>query len=70
VLLYYYIVNVIIFQLKIIIANNEEVFTEAGDTNISSRRFKTDTFLYYYLESGQVNIEDTIFNLNPRVLTL
>jgi hypothetical protein len=53
-----------------VVANNKEVFAEAGDASVSSRRFKTDTFLYYRLEPGQVDIEDAIFDLNPRVLTL
>jgi hypothetical protein len=51
-------------------ANNEEVFTEAGDINVSSRHSKMDAFLHYYLEPDQVNIKDVTFNLNPRVLTL
>jgi hypothetical protein len=32
------------------VANNKEVFVEAGDVSVSSRYFKTDTFLYYRLE--------------------
>jgi hypothetical protein len=43
---------------------------EAGDASVSSRRSKTDTFLYYRPEPGQVNIGDIIFDLDPRVLTL
>jgi hypothetical protein len=70
VLLYYYIVNVTIFQLKVIIANDKEVFVEAGDASVSSRHFKIDTFLYYRLEPGQVEVRDITFNLDPRVLTL
>jgi hypothetical protein len=53
-----------------VIANNEEVFAEAGDTSVSSRYFKMDAFLYYRLEPGQMDVEDATFNLDPRVLTL
>jgi hypothetical protein len=53
-----------------VVADDEEVFTEAGDASVSSRRSKMDTFLHYYLEPGQVEVEDAIFNLHPRVLTL
>jgi hypothetical protein len=70
VLLYYYIVDVAIFQLKVVAANNEKIFAEAGDANVSSRRFKIDAFLHYRLEPGQVDIRDATFNLHPRVLTL
>jgi hypothetical protein len=34
------------------IADDEEVFAKAGDANVSSRYFKIDAFLYYYLESN------------------
>jgi hypothetical protein len=70
VLLYCRTVDVIIFQLKIVAANDEEVFTKAGDASVSSRRSETDAFLYYRLEPGQVDVRDATFDLYPRVLTL
>jgi hypothetical protein len=51
-------------------ANDKEAFAEAGDASVSSRRSKTDTFLHYRLEPGQVDVRDATFNLDPRVLTL
>jgi hypothetical protein len=70
VLLYYRTIDVIIFQLKVVVANDEEVFAEAGDAGVFSRYFKTDAFLYCRLEPGQVEVGDATFNLDPRVLTL
>jgi hypothetical protein len=51
-LLCYRTVDVTIFQLEVIAANDEEAFAEAGDASVSSRRSETDTFLYYRLEPG------------------
>jgi hypothetical protein len=70
VLLRYYIVDVTIFQLEVVAANNEEVFAEVGDANVSSRRSETDAFLHCRLEPGQMDIRDATFDLDPRVLTL
>jgi hypothetical protein len=70
VLLYYRTVDIIIFQLKVVAANNKEAFAEAGDVSVSSRRSKTDTFLYCRLEPGQVDVGDATFNLDLHILTL
>jgi hypothetical protein len=70
VLLCYRTVDVAIFQLKVVVADDEEAFAEAGDASVSSRRSETDAFLHCRLEPGQVDVGDATFDLDPRVLTL
>jgi hypothetical protein len=70
VLLCYRTIDVTIFQLEVVAADDEEAFAEAGDASVSSRRSKTDAFLHYRLEPGQMDVGDATFDLHPRVLTL